>query len=83
MAELAIVLKPEGIIAQIEDVVVDEAQRGKGIGQALSKKLLERARARGARIVQLSSHPAREAGNKLYQKLGFEKWDTNFYKMKL
>ena len=83
MAELVLILKPEGVIAQIEDVVVDETMRGKGLGQQLSEKLIQRAKARGARAVHLSSHVSRVAGNKLYQKLGFEKWDTNFYRMKL
>ena len=83
MAELAIVLKPEGIIAQVEDVVVDESQRGKGVGKTLSEKLIERARARGASSITLSSRNDRTAANALYKKIGFELWETNLYKMKL
>lgn len=83
MGELAIVLKPEGIIAQIEDVVVDEEQRGKGIGKMISEKLIERARARNARVIQLSSRPARIAANALYAKLGFKSHETNSYYLHL
>ena len=83
MAELAIVLKPEGIIAQVEDVVVDENQRGKGIGKMLSEKLVERARVRGASSITLSSRSDRTAANAIYQKIGFKRWETNLYQMKL
>lgn len=83
MGELAIVLKPEGVIAQIEDVVVGEAHRGKGLGRALSEKLIKRARAHGARMVQLSSRASREAANALYKKLGFKLHETNSYQLML
>ncbi|MBI5456799.1 GNAT family N-acetyltransferase [Candidatus Kaiserbacteria bacterium] len=83
MGELAIVRKPEGIIAQAEDIVVDEKQRGQGIGKMLSEKLIERARAQGARVIQLSSRPSRLAANELYQKLGFKSHETNSYYLNL
>jgi len=83
MAELAIVLKPEGIIAQVEDVVVDEGQRGKGVGKMLTEKLIERARAQGASTITLSSRSDRTAANALYKKVGFELWQTNLYRLKL
>ncbi len=83
MAELALVLKPEGVIAQVEDVVVDEVHRGKGFGKMLSEKLIERARAHGARAIQLSSRASRIEANALYQKLGFKKHETNSYYLNL
>ena len=83
MATLAIVVIPEGERGQIEDVVVHEQFRGKGIGEALSKKLIERAKARQLASIALSSREERVAANKLYQKLGFEKRETNTYVMKL
>ena len=83
MGELAIILKPEGVIAQIEDVIVDETQRGKGFGKKISEKLIGRARARGARVIQLSSNPTRTAANALYKKLGFELHETNVYRLML
>lgn len=83
MGELVIVLKPEGVIAQIEDVVVSEDQRGKGLGKIISEKLIERARTRGARVIQLSSRSDRTAANALYQKLGFKLRETNMYHLRL
>ncbi len=83
MGELVVALKPEGVIAQLEDIVVDEAHRGKGLGKMISLKLIERARAQGARAIHLSSRPSRTAANALYQKLGFKQHETNSYYMDL
>ncbi len=83
MATLAVVVIPEGERAQIEDVVVDGKYRGQGLGQQLSEKLIARARERKIGSISLSSRADREAANKLYQKLGFEQWPTNVYRLKL
>ena len=74
---------PTGIRAWIEDVVVDEAARGKGVGEALNTFALQRARERGAKTVDLTSRPSREAANRLYQRLGFVARDTNVYRYTL
>jgi ribosomal protein S18 acetylase RimI-like enzyme len=74
---------PTGIRAIIEDVVVDERYRGQGVAQALTKEALVRAEAAGARTVDLTSRPSREAANRLYQKLGFQKRDSNVYRYTL
>lgn len=74
---------PTGIRAWIEDVVVDEAARGRGVGEALSRAAVERARALGARTVDLTSRPKREAANRLYQRIGFVQRDTNVYRFDL
>ena len=83
MATLAVVVIPEGERAQIEDVVVDGKYRGQGLGKQLSEKLIARARERKISSISLSSRADREAANKLYQKLGFEQWPTNVYRLKL
>lgn len=70
---------PTGIRARIEDVVVDTAMRGKGIGEALVRHALNMARDAGADGVALTSNPKREAANRLYQRLGFRLWETNLY----
>jgi ribosomal protein S18 acetylase RimI-like enzyme len=70
---------PTGVRARIEDVVVDEAMRGKGIGEALVRQAMDMARAAGADGVALTSNPRREAANRLYQKVGFHPWQTNLY----
>jgi ribosomal protein S18 acetylase RimI-like enzyme len=71
---------PTGPRAWIEDVVVDETTRGKGIGAALVRDALARATGAGARTVDLTSRPSREAANRLYIRLGFEHRATNVYR---
>lgn len=74
---------PTGIKAWIEDVVVDAAARGHGVGEALNRTALDEARSRGAKHVSLTSRATREAANRLYQRIGFEKYDTNVYRYTL
>jgi ribosomal protein S18 acetylase RimI-like enzyme len=74
---------PTGVKAWIEDVVVDEAGRGRGVGEALNRAAIDEARARGAKNVNLTSRPSREAANRLYQRLGFVPYDTNLYRFDL
>ena len=74
---------PTGIRAWIEDVVVDEAARGRGVGEALNRHALERAREEGAKTVDLTSRPTREAANRLYLRLGFVPRETNIYRFTL
>ena len=74
---------PTGIRAWIEDVVVDESARGQGIGEALNQEALRVARQAGARTVDLTSRPSREAANRLYQRLGFKQRETNVYRIEL
>jgi ribosomal protein S18 acetylase RimI-like enzyme len=80
---LALFRVPTGVRAWIEDVVVDESTRGAGAGAALVAAALERAEAAGARTVDLTSRPSREAANRLYQRLGFEPRTTNVYRYAL
>ncbi len=74
---------PTGLKAWIEDVVVDEAARGHGVGEALSLAALDEARRQGAKAVSLTSRPSREAANRLYQRIGFSPRDTNVYRYDL
>lgn len=83
MGTLAIVMRPEGMAARIEDIVIRGEERGRGYGTLLLNKLIEQARLRGASVVQLTSNPTRAAANKLYQKLGFKLHETNSYFLKL
>ena len=71
---------PTGLRAIIEDVVTDDAARGKGVGTKLAHAALEHARSIGCRTVDLTSRPSREDANRLYQHLGFERRETNVYR---
>jgi ribosomal protein S18 acetylase RimI-like enzyme len=74
---------PTGLKAWIEDVVVDESARGLGVGEALNQAAIGEARQRGAKNVSLTSRSSREAANRLYQRLGFEPYETNLYRFGL
>jgi ribosomal protein S18 acetylase RimI-like enzyme len=67
----------------IEDVVVDETARGMGVGESLVIAAVDHARNLGAKDISLTSRPSRIAANRLYQKIGFEKYDTNVYRFSL
>jgi ribosomal protein S18 acetylase RimI-like enzyme len=71
---------PTGMKGWIEDVVVDESARGSGVGEALSRAAIAEAAERGAKNVSLTSRASREAANRLYQRLGFEPYETNVYR---
>jgi ribosomal protein S18 acetylase RimI-like enzyme len=83
MATLVNFRIPSGMRAWIEDVVVDEAGRGQGVGTALTQAMVARARELGCRTVDLTSRPHREAANRLYRREGFEQRDTNVYRLTL
>ena len=72
---------PTGTRAWIEDVVVDEAARGQGVGAVLTREAVRLARAKGARTVDLTSRPSRAAANRLYERLGFELRDSKVYRL--
>ena len=77
---LAIFRIPTAVRAWIEDVVVDSSARGLGVGEALNMAAIAEATRRGAKTVDLTSRPSREAANKLYKRLGFVERDTNVYR---
>ena len=71
----------EFTIADIESVVVSSKCRGRGYGKELMAAMVEAAKSFRAHHIQLTSNPARVAANRLYQELGFERYETNCYKM--
>ena len=77
---LAIFRIPTAVRAWIEDVVVDSSARGHGVGEVLNHAAIAEAKRRGAKTVDLTSRPSREAANKLYKRLGFVERDTNVYR---
>ena len=82
MTTLCLYQCPTGWKAWIEDVVVDRNFRGKGYGKLMVRKAMEECKNRGNVTLMLTSRPSRIVANQLYQSLGFEKRETNVYKMK-
>jgi ribosomal protein S18 acetylase RimI-like enzyme len=82
-AAVLVYATPAFVKARIEDVVVDEQSRGKGVGEALVRRCLEVARERGAEIVELQSARWREVANRLYPRLGFQLRESNLYRLNL
>jgi ribosomal protein S18 acetylase RimI-like enzyme len=80
---LAVFRTPTGMRAWIEDVVVDSAERGRGFGQDLISSALAFAVEEGATTVDLTSRPSREAANRMYNRIGFAKRETNVYRYRL
>ena len=83
MLVLVLFRLPTGMRAWIEDVVVEEGARGRGVGEALTLEALERARSAGAVTVDLTSRPSRVAAVRLYERLGFERRETGVYRRRV
>ena len=71
---------PTGLRAWIEDVVVDEAARGQGVGAVLTREALRLAGEAGARTVDLTTRPSRVAAGRLYEREGFSQRETRMYR---
>jgi len=80
MLTIAAYKTPSGVKVWIEDVVVDESYRGVGIGKELMLFAIDYSKSLGAKDIRLTSRPSRIAANELYSKLGFKKYETNFYR---
>lgn len=80
MLTVAVYVIPTGTKFWIEDVVVDDSQRGKGIGKELMIFAIDFAKSTGAKSVELTSRPSRVSANKLYQQMGFVLRETNVYR---
>lgn len=77
MATLVIVPLPSGLRGHVEDVVVDETARGRGVARLLLQEMTSRAAERGARTLDLTSRSSRESALRLYESAGFQRRDTN------
>lgn len=83
VATVYLIYIPTGTIAVIEDVVVDEAYRGKGLGRKLTEKLIKIATIKKAKHISVRTNPVRIESNAMYVKMGFVKKETNFYRINL
>ena len=82
MLTVGIYYSPTGGKAWIEDVVVDETFRGQGLSKVLVAHAIEFVKSQQIPLLMLTSNPKRIAANKLYQAMGFERKETNVYRMK-
>ena len=83
VSTLAIFPIPTARRAWIEDVIVDESARGQGVGEALTRAMIDVARERGCATVDLTSRPSRAAANRLYERIGFTRRETNVLRYEL
>ncbi len=83
MLTVGIYYSPTGGKAWIEDVVVDQSFRGQGLSKLLVAHAIEFTKTQQVPSLMLTSNPKRIAANKLYQAMGFERKETNVYRMKL
>ena len=74
---------PFWIKARLDEVVVDESARGKGVGAALVAACVDIAREKGAQVAELQSGVLRDAANRLYKRMGFELRESNLYRLVL
>lgn len=74
---------PGGRVGTLEDVVLAPEYRQRGYGVKLVDEVIRLAKAHNISFIDLTSNPSREAANNLYQKLGWEKRDTNVYRLYL
>ena len=61
-----------GLRAQVESVRVDTRHQNQGIGSQMMKWAIERAKVRGAHIVQLTTHRFRADAHRFYERMGFK-----------
>jgi ribosomal protein S18 acetylase RimI-like enzyme len=81
MLTMGIYLSPTGKKGWIEDLVVSDKYRGQGVGENLTQFAIQFSQQKQVGLLMLTSNPARVAANNLYNKLGFEKKESNVYKM--
>ncbi len=72
---------PTGRKASVEDVAVLPAYQNQGVGRSLMEFVLKNASRRAPITLQLTSRPTRIAANAMYRNMGFEKKETNVYKL--
>lgn len=80
---LCIMHNLEFTIASVESVVVTSSCRGRGYGKELMKHIIDEAKRMNVKSIHLTSNSKRTAANSLYQRMGFEKYDTNCYRLEM
>lgn len=83
MASLCLLTPLEKDVGHVEDVLTDEAYRGRGYGKKLLQRLIKFARSRGLAKLKLTSKDERVHAIKLYTDLGFVMIETNVFALTL
>jgi len=83
MLSLVFLRKLTGYTVRVEDVVVLNEARKRGIGKELMLYAIQIAKNKGVKNMDLTSRPSRSEANNLYQSLGFELHNTNVYRLKI
>lgn len=83
MATVNVIQKLSSNKAELEDFVVDENQRGKGIAKILWDAVLEWSRDNDVKYLEFTSRSSRVAAQNFYKKMGAEIRDTNFFRYKI
>lgn len=76
-------IAPTGRKMWVEDVIVDEAMRGRSLGRMLVEHAIAFAKSLGDGTLMLTSRSSRVAANNLYRSCGFILKETNMYRMPL
>jgi len=71
---------PTGVRGHIDDVVVDELARGRGVARQLLGAMIARAQALEVRSLDLTSRPSRESATRLYEASGFVRRDSVLFR---
>lgn len=80
MATLVVVPLLSGRRGHVEDVIVDESMRGRGVARNLLEMMTTIASKRGLRTLDLTSRPTRESALRLYESVGFVRRDTAVFR---
>jgi ribosomal protein S18 acetylase RimI-like enzyme len=83
MLTLHIFRAATGIHAWIQDLVVDEPVKGRGVGELLTREAVRLASTQGAPTAELVFRPSRAAAARLYERLGFERRDIHLYRYRM
>jgi len=83
IAQLSVIQKLTGRQGKIDDVIINEAHRGQGLGERLMKVIIKKAKQLKLDSLELTTNPKRGAANALYQKMGFVPRETNVYRLNL
>jgi GNAT superfamily N-acetyltransferase len=77
---LVVYRRMKGLVAQVEDIIVDDAYRKRGVGLKLLAACVSRATEVGCADVHLTTYPTLVPANRLYQSAGWTRVDAATYK---